>query len=378
MAKEFFKLEATSGKARAGTIHTEHGDIQTPIFMPVGTRGTVKTMSQGSLEEIGAQIILGNTYHLYLRPGHKLIEQVGGGLHGFISWDRPILTDSGGFQVFSLKDIIKKMDEEGVTFRSHIDGSLHLISPEKSMEIQRSLGSDIVMAFDECPELPASKERLRESMELTLRWAKRCTEVELKPHQNLFGIVQGGLHHDLRLECLQQLEKMDSNGGFKGYALGGLSVGEKNEEMIDFCDQFVEKMPSDKPRYLMGVGKPLDILTAIKNGLDMFDCVLPTRNARNGQFLTAHGPLNIKKARFQEDQLPPDPWCDCAVCSRYSRAYIRHLFNVGEYLGGQLISHHNLYFYQQMVKGARQAIKNGQFNKFYDNFYEDYTSELWY
>lgn len=371
---KFFELEATSSKARAGKIHTAHGVIETPIFMPVGTRGTVKTMTQASLEEIGAQIILGNTYHLYLRPGHELIEKVGGGLHGFMSWDRPILTDSGGFQVFSLKDIITEMSEEGVKFRSHIDGSLHLLSPEKSMEIQRALGSDIVMVFDECPELPATKERLRSSMELTLRWAKRCRDYSLKEHQHLFGIVQGGLHLDLRTECMERLEEMN----FDGLAVGGLSVGEKNDEMVNFCDQFVHTMPEHKPRYLMGVGKPLDVLNGIKNGFDMFDCVLPTRNARNGQFLTNHGPLNIKKARFLEDTLPPDPECDCMVCKRYSRSYIRHLFNVGEYLAGQLITHHNLHFYLNMVNRARAAIKEDKFDQFYSDFYRDYTSQLWY
>jgi queuine tRNA-ribosyltransferase len=274
-----------------------------------------------------------------------------GGLHQFMSWDRPILTDSGGYQVFSLSDM-NKLTEEGVTFQSHIDGTRHLITPEKSMEIQRSLGSDIVMAFDECPKLPASKETLRTSMELTYRWAKRCKSVSLKPHQHLFGIIQGGLHFDLRTESMEGLMELN----FDGYALGGLSVGEKNEEMVEFCQKFVPTMPEAKPRYLMGVGKPLDVLNGIKAGLDMFDCVLPTRNARNGQFLTTHGPLSIKKARFLEDNLPPDPECQCQVCVRYSRSYIRHLFNVGEYLSGQLISYHNIYFYLQMVKRARAAI----------------------
>lgn len=364
-----FKLEAKSGKARAGTISTEHGEIQTPIFMPVGTRASVKTMTQRDLKEIKAQIILGNTYHLYLRPGHELIERVGGGLHGFMSWDGPILTDSGGFQVFSLSSLNKR-SEEGVEFRSHIDGSKHMISPEKSMEIQRSLGSDIVMAFDECPALPATKDSLRESMELTLRWAKRCQSVKLKDHQHLFGIIQGGLHKDLRSECMERLEEMD----FPGLALGGLSVGEKNEEMVDFCDDFVHTMPEHKPRYLMGVGRPLDILTAIKNGLDMFDCVLPTRNARNGQFLTHRGPLNIKKEKFKEDKLPPDPECSCMVCSNYSRSYINHLFKTGEYLAGQLITFHNLHFYLNMVKEAREAIINDQFDEFYQSFYKAYSS----
>jgi len=366
-----FQLEATSGQARAGRITTSHGVIETPIFMPVGTRASVKTLWQEDLESLNAQIILGNTYHLYLRPGHELIEKMGG-LHKFMSWQRPILTDSGGYQVFSLSDI-NKLTEHGVTFQSHIDGSKHLITPEKSMEIQRALGSDIVMCFDECPKLPASKETLRESMELTYRWAKRCKTVELKSHQHLFGIIQGGLHFDLRKESMEGLIEL----GFDGYALGGLSVGEKNEEMVSFCQEFVPHMPKDKPRYLMGVGKPLDVLNGIKAGLDMFDCVLPTRNARNGQFLTTHGPLNIKKLRFLEDPLPPDPECECRVCLRYSRSYIRHLFNVGEYLSGQLITYHNIHFYLQMVRKARESIFQGLFDDFYKNFYNNYTSNRW-
>jgi queuine tRNA-ribosyltransferase len=314
---------------------------------------------------------LGNTYHLYLLTGHELIEKLGG-LHEFMSLKKPILTDSGGYQVFSLSDI-NKLTEEGVTFQSHIDGSKHLITPEKSMEIQRALGSDIVMAFDECPKLPASREALRTSMELTHRWAQRCKKIELKPHQKLFGIIQGGLHYDLRLESMQGLKEL----GFDGLALGGLSVGEKNEEMVEFCKKFVPAMPKELPRYLMGVGKPLDILNGIKAGLDLFDCVLPTRNARNGQFLTAHGPLNIKKARFLEDQRPPDPECSCRVCKRYSRAYIRHLFNVGEYLAGQLISYHNISFYIEMVRAARRSILIGEFDGYYTKFYNDYSSNLW-
>lgn len=367
----FFKLEATSGAARAGTIVTSHGEIKTPIFMPVGTRGSVKSLWQEDLESLGAQIILGNTYHLYLKPGHELVERMGG-LHKFMTWDKPILTDSGGYQVFSLSSL-NKLTEEGVTFQSHIDGSRHLLTPEKSMEIQRALGSDIVMAFDECPALPATKETLRKSLQLTHRWAKRCKSVELKSHQHLFGIVQGGTDIELRRESLAGLKDL----GFAGYAIGGLSVGEKNEEMVELCREFAPEMPADQPRYLMGVGKPLDVLNGIRAGLDMFDCVLPTRNARNGQFLTHQGPLNIKKARFLEDAAPPDPRCDCKVCSRYSRSYIRHLFNVGEYLAGQLITYHNLYFYLQMVKAAREAILNDVFDDYYRKFYNDYTSNTW-
>jgi queuine tRNA-ribosyltransferase len=368
---EYFKLEAKSGNARAGKIYTEHGVIETPIFMPVGTRASVKSVSQEQLEQMDAHIILGNTYHLFLRPGHELIAQMGG-LHKFMSWDRPILTDSGGYQVFSLSSL-NKVTEEGVRFQSHIDGSYHMLSPEKSMEIQKALGSDIVMVFDECPALPATKERLRESMELTLRWAKRCRDYKLQDHQALFGIVQGGLHRDLRTECMQRLEEM----GFEGLALGGLSVGEKNEEMVKFCNDFVPTMPEDKPRYLMGVGKPLDVMNGIRSGLDMFDCVLPTRNARNGQMLTTHGPLNIKKARFQFDEDQPDPECSCPVCQRYSRSYIRHLFNVGEYLAGQLMTLHNLYFYLRMVRDARKAIFEDRFDEHYKTFYKNYTSNKW-
>ncbi len=366
-----FTLQKKSGQARAGLIETAHGNIETPIFMPVGTRASVKSLWQEELEELGAQIILGNTYHLYLRPGHELIDKMGG-LHEFMQWKKPILTDSGGFQVFSLSDL-NKVTEEGVVFQSHIDGSRHMLSPEKSMEIQKALGSDIVMIFDECPKLPATKETLRESMELTLRWAKRCKDYKLQDHQSLFAIIQGGLHLDLRQECMDRLIEMD----FPGYALGGLSVGEKNEEMVSFLNEFAPRMPEEKPRYLMGVGKPLDVLNGIKAGIDMFDCVLPTRNARNGQFLTKHGPLNIKKARYLEDTLPPDPECDCKVCSKYSRSYIRHLFNVGEYLAGQMISYHNLYFYIKMVQDARAAILEDKFDEFYKEFYKSYTENRW-
>lgn len=365
----FFTLEHSDGKARAGTITTAHGQIQTPIFMPVGTRATVKMMTNRDLEEIGSQIILGNTYHLYLRPGHELIERVGGGLHGFMNWQKPILTDSGGFQVFSLSDL-NKLSEEGVEFKSHLDGSRHLLTPEKSMEIQRGLGSDIVMAFDECPALPATKDELRSSMELSMRWAKRCTEVELKEHQHLFGIIQGGLHRDLRTESMEKLEELN----LPGLALGGLSVGEKNEEMVEFLNNFVPTMPQQKPRYLMGVGTPLDLINGVRAGIDMFDCVLPTRNARNGQFLTSRGPINIKKEQYKEDTSPPDPDCDCYVCRNHTKAYLNHLYRTGEYLAGQLMSYHNLYFYLKLMNDARSAIQNGEFDEFARTFYKSYTS----
>ncbi|MBP9674477.1 MAG: tRNA guanosine(34) transglycosylase Tgt [Bacteriovoracaceae bacterium] len=366
-----FLLEGKSGEARAGKIKTEKGEIETPVFMPVGTQGSVKMMTQEWLDELNFPIILGNTYHLYLRPGHKLIEENFGDLHSFISWRKPILTDSGGYQVFSLKHLQKKTTDAGVEFASHWDGSIHLLSPEKSMEIQKALGSDIVMAFDDCPALPATKEDLKKSLERTLKWERRSRNYELKPHQKIFGIVQGGLHLDLRTDCLQALEEMN----FDGYALGGLSVGEKNDEMVSFCKEFVPMMPEDKPRYLMGVGKPLDILNGIKNGLDMFDCVLPTRNARNGQAQTQWGPLNIKNNRFLKDTGPIDSSCACFVCKRYSRAYVRHLIMVGEYLGGILLSYHNLYFYKWMMRQARGAILERRFDEFYQRFYNNYTSQ---
>ena len=367
-----FTLQAKAGEARAGTLETGHGAVETPTFMPVGTRASVKCVSSEDLKELGAQIILGNTYHLYLRPGEELIERIAGGLHRFMSWPHPILTDSGGYQIYSLANTCK-LSEKGALFQSHLDGSSHLITPEKSMEIQKKLGSDIVMAFDECPSLPNSKEALRESMNLTIKWALRCRKVPLREYQLLFGIVQGGLHLDLRVECLQRLEELN----FAGLAIGGLSVGEKNEEMVEFCRDFIPLMPAHKPRYLMGVGSPLDILTAIKNGVDMFDCVLPTRNARNGQVFTRHGPFNIKKERFKEDLRPLDPHCQCRVCKNYSRAYLNHLHRTGEYLAGQLITYHNLFFYLHLTRKARQAILQGAFDEFYSSVYKSYSSCEW-
>ena len=372
-----FKLQATDGKARTGVLHTAHGDVQTPIFMPVGTRGTVKALTQEQLIELGAPIILGNTYHLYLRPGHELVEKVAGGLHKFMSWPKAILTDSGGYQVFSLAKL-NKVTEEGVMFRSHIDGSAHMLSPEKSMEIQRALGSDIVMNFDECPALPASRERLRQSMELTLRWAQRCLRVPLKDHQHLFGIVQGGLELDLRLECLERLkaqENLHGQRGYAGYALGGLSVGEKNQEMVDLLEQLVWQFPEDRPRYLMGVGKPMDILNAIATGVDMFDCVLPSRNARNGQAFTWSGAINIKNLAFAQDPGPLDSECSCQVCKNYSRAYLRHLVSVGEYLGGILLTYHNIAFFLDLTRKARQAIEQKEFAAFHQKMKLVYNKE---
>lgn len=367
-----FKLEHTDGKARAGRVETDHGVIETPIFMPVGTRASVKSIWAHELKEMNAQIILSNTYHLHVRPGEEIIHEMGG-LHAFMNWDRPVLTDSGGFQIFSLSEL-NKISEEGVRFRSHLDGRELMLSPEKSMEIQRALSSDIVMIFDDCPPLPSSPQQLEASVQRTLRWAKRCLEVELSSHQNLFAIVQGGLDLDLRKYCLDELNKHD----FPGLAIGGLSVGEKNEEMRQLLEDFVDaSMPQNKPRYLMGVGRPLDILHAISQGVDMFDCVLPTRNARNGQFLTHKGPLNIKNKRFELDKSAPDPDCSCKVCQNYSRAYIRHLFTVGEYLAGQMISYHNLHFYLEMTTQAREAIVKGEFASYYKRFKEDYESNAY-
>lgn len=371
MSSDYFKLEKSSGKARAGKIFTEHGIVETPVFMPVGTRGTIKSMLFEDMENMGAQIVLGNTYHLFLRPGHQMIEALGE-LHGFTTWKKPILTDSGGYQVFSLAKL-NKVTEEGVRFKSHIDGKEHFLSPELSMEIQRSLGSDIVMCFDECPALPSTRERLEKSMHLTLRWAKRCKEVMLKKHQHLFGIVQGGLDLDLRKQCLEELNSMS----FSGLAIGGLSVGEKNEEMYELLSNFVYTMPSNKPRYLMGVGKPLDILKAVREGVDMFDCVLPTRNARNGGVLTHDGPLNIKNEIFKMDTSGLDPSCPCKICTRYSRAYIRHLYMVGEHSAGQMMSYHNLFFYIDLMRKARTAILEDRFEDFYQQFTKRYASKQW-
>ena len=358
-----FTLKSSHEHARRGVLHTSRGDVQTPVFMPVGTSACVKTLDERDLQELGAEIILSNTYHLYLRPGHQLIERLGG-LHSFMGHSGPILTDSGGYQVFSLGKL-NNINEEGVVFQSHLDGSRHLFTPELSMEVQKSLGSDIVMAFDECPPLPAEKETLKKSMERTLRWAARCRQYSLKPQQYLFGILQGGLHQDLRFQCLESLNAM----GFDGLALGGLSVGEKNEEMVTFLKSFVPRMPPRLPRYLMGVGTPLDILEGVRVGIDMFDCVLPTRNARNGQLFTPTGPINIKREEFKEDLSPLLPG------SHHSRAWLRHLYISGEPSAGRLATLHNLHFYLNMMKDIRQAIEERTFDKYYQNFYNNYHSK---
>ncbi|HBM52116.1 MAG TPA: tRNA guanosine(34) transglycosylase Tgt [Deltaproteobacteria bacterium] len=352
-----FALQAQDGKGRAGKIETSRGTIHTPIFMPVGTLGTVKAMTPEELKDIGAEIILGNTYHLHLRPSDSLIAKLGG-LHRFMNWDRPILTDSGGFQVFSLAKLHKR-SEEGVRFQSHLDGSSFWLTPEISMSIQENLGSDIMMVFDECPELPASREKLQESLELTSRWARRCKEAR-KTDQALFGIVQGGGELDLRRQSLEQMTEI----GFDGYALGGLSVGESKEEMYYVLDHVAHEMPAATPRYLMGVGEPEDLLAGIESGIDMFDCVMPTRNARNGNLFTSEGKVTIKQARYREDERPLDPNCNCNTCQYYSRAYLRHLYQCNEILAMRLNTLHNLHFYLQLMRDSRDAILAGNFSAF--------------
>jgi queuine tRNA-ribosyltransferase len=361
-----FSISAQSGDARLGQIKTAHGLVDTPAFMPVGTLGSVKAVPQDVLEELDAQIILGNTYHLYLRPGHELIRNLGG-LHKFMSWNRSMLTDSGGFQVFSLSDL-RKVTEDGVTFRSHLDGSSHLFTPERSMEIQIALGADIIMAFDECTEFPAEYSRSRSSMEMTLRWAKRSKEyfeahkhevlwheASGGRHQALLGIVQGGMYPDLRRESAERTVELD----FPAYAIGGLSVGEPREKTMEMIAAALEILPKDKPRYVMGVGYPDEIVRYAAMGVDMMDCVIPTRVARHGLLLTSEGRMNIKNTRYRQDQLPPDPNCGCKVCARYTRAYLRHLFVSGEPLAGVLNTVHNLAFYLDTMKTLRHAIQLG-------------------
>ena len=370
-----FEVEANCGNARAGVLETQHGKIHTPIFMPVGTLGTVKGMTPEEVCEIGAEIILGNTYHLFLRPGDELIKKMGG-LHKFMNWHGPILTDSGGFQVFSLAKLLK-LDEEGVVIRSHLDGSKIKLTPEISIEIQQNLGSTIMMCFDECLELPASRIEVEHSIALTARWAKRCKEAQVKTNgisgeQALFGIFQGGGELDLREQSLEQIVEID----FDGYAIGGLSVGESKEEMYRVAHHITPKMPAEKPRYLMGVGDPEDLLEGIEAGIDMFDCVLPTRNARNGSLFTSRGKISIKQNQYKEDPEPLDPDCACSTCQNYSRAYLRHLFKSNEILGVRLNTYHNLFFYLTLVKGARAAVKDQHFPEFKKDFLEKYRSGL--
>jgi queuine tRNA-ribosyltransferase len=362
-----YKLLAKDKKARRGVISTPHGDIQTPVFMPVGTAATVKAMRPEEVEALGAEIILSNTYHLYLRPGHEIIREAGG-LHWFMNWHRPILTDSGGFQVFSLGDL-RKITEEGVAFSSHIDGSKHMFTPEKSMEVQNALGSDIIMAFDECAPYPADREYVIPSMERTTRWLERCKAAHTNTeNQSLFGIMQGGMYPDLRRQSAEAITALD----LPGYAIGGLSVGEPKELMCEILDDCVEWLPEDKPRYLMGVGTPDYLFEGVERGVDMFDCVLPTRLARNGAALTSRGQVNIKNAQYTRDFTPLDPDCGCYTCRNYTRAYLRHLYKSDEILSSMLLSNHNLYFLVQTMAKIRTAIEEQRFAEYKKEFYETY------
>jgi queuine tRNA-ribosyltransferase len=351
-----FSIKSKSGEARRGELKTKNGTVQTPAFMPVGTAATVKAMHLEDVEKAGSEIILGNTYHLMLRPGEDVIEKMGG-LHKFMNWKKPILTDSGGFQVMSLSKI-RKITEKGVEFSSHIDGKKILLTPEYSMEIQRKLGSDITMIFDECISFPNSKENVKKSMQLSLRWAQRSKDSFVKRDgYGLFAIVQGGVFSDLREESAKKLIQI----GFDGYAIGGLAVGEGQELMLKTLDVTIPHLPSDKPRYLMGVGKPDDIREAVKRGVDMFDCVIPTRSGRNGQAFTSEGVINIKNAKYITDIKPLDPQCNCRVCQNFSRSYLNHLVKSNEILGAMLMSEHNIYFYQNMMKQIREEIQEGKF-----------------
>ena len=388
--------------ARAGLLHTPHGIVETPVFMPVGTAGSVKGMTQAQLEELGVQILLANTYHLYLRPGHEIIRALGG-LHRFMSWPRPILTDSGGFQVMSLKTL-GRVTEDGVWFKSHLDGSSHFLSPERAIEVQFALGADIIMALDECVEYPASREALRRAVRLTGRWAGRAKEHHCRlsiadcrlpgfgeshagdqsaidnrqssipspqspaPSPSLFGIVQGGVDKDLRRESVEGLLELN----FEGYAVGGLSVGEPKAEMYEVARYTVQLLPHDRPRYLMGVGTPEDLVECVARGIDMFDCVMPTRNARNGGVFTSQGKVVIKNAKYARDESPLDPACQCPVCRRYTRSYIRHLFVAGEMLGAILATQHNLHFYIDRMRKIRQSLILGAFAEFHSRACADY------
>jgi len=357
------KTDPESG-ARRGRILTRRGVIETPVFMPVGTQGTVKAMLPESLSELGAQILLANTYHLFLRPGHELIRRLGG-LHSFMHWDRPILTDSGGFQVFSL-GALRKINEDGVRFQSHLDGSSHVLTPESSIAVQEALGADIIMVFDECIPYPSSREYVATSTERSTRWARRCKEARRgEDGAALFGIVQGGMHPDLRAKSAADLMQI----GFDGYAVGGLSVGEEARLMYDVMDVTLPLLPANRPRYVMGVGTPENLIEGVSRGVDMFDCVMPTRNARNGVLFTTFGRVSIKQARYLEDPLPIDPECNCYVCRNYSRAYLRHLYQCNEILASVLNTHHNLHYYLQLMADARAAIETDRFTAFRREFY---------
>ena len=374
MQRFTFDIHARDGASRTGTIRMMRGDIRTPAFMPVGTAATVKALKPETVRKTGADIILGNTYHLMLRPGAERVARLGG-LHKFMNWHRPILTDSGGYQVMSLSDL-RKLTEKGVEFRSHIDGSKHMLTPERSMEIQRLLGSDIVMAFDECPRADRPRDEIAASMEMSMRWAKRSREGfdSGKEHAHraaLFGIQQGALDQELRKISAEKL----SDIGFDGYAIGGLAVGEGQEAMFATLDFAPGQLPDESPRYLMGVGKPDDLVGAVERGVDMFDCVLPSRSGRNGQAFTWNGPLNLRNARFAEDQEPLDSRCNCDTCSTYTRAYLHHLVKSQEILGAMLMTEHNIAFYQQLMQAMRNAIGEGRFASFASDFRHDYLRD---
>ena len=379
MVNSFFKLteKDKNTSARTGEISTCHGKFQTPVFMPIGTQGSVKTLSSEDLKDVGARIILGNSYHLYLRPGHNLILEAGG-LHKFMGWDGPILTDSGGYQVFSLNPLAK-VTEEGVRFQSHWDGSYHHFNPEKVIEIQRALDGDIIMTLDECVSYPASWQQAQRACELSLDWALKCkrehqkfnSQSDLGTPQALFGIIQGSTYPELREKCARSIMDLD----FPGYAMGGLSVGEPKTTMFQIVEMLCQILPDDKPRYLMGAGTPADLVRAVEKGVDMFDCVLPTRNARNGTVFTKKGKLPLRNAEFASDFSPIDPDCGCVTCKNYTRAYIRHLIQVGEITGLRLATLHSLYFYMRLMEKIRETIKNGDFARWKDNFLAEYGSE---
>lgn len=349
--------------ARIGRIETSHGDIQTPAFIPVGTVGSVKTLTPKELLDLGVRLIIGNAYHLYLRPGHKLVEELGG-LHQFISWDRPILTDSGGFQIFSMGDLTR-VDDDGVRFQSHLDGSYHVFSPEVSIEIQEALGADIIMTFDECLKYPSTHDYTGISVERTTRWAERCRKAHKRKDQALFGIIQGGFFKDLRERSARDIVEI----GFDGYAIGGLSVGETRDMMLEQTDLVTAFIPYDKPRYLMGVGTPEDIVEGVIRGIDLFDCVMPTRHARTGYLFTSTGRLIIKNARYAKDERPIDPECGCYTCRNFSRAYLRHLFISKEILAPRLNTIHNIYYYMGLMDSLHRAIEGGGMSKFREDFY---------
>lgn len=365
-----FKLETTDGNARTGLVSTAHGDIHTPVFMPVGTAGTVKAMLPESVKATGAEIILGNTYHLMLRPGAERVAKLGG-LHKFMNWDRPILTDSGGFQVMSLSKL-RKLTEHSVKFQSHIDGTSFELTPERAMEIQYLLGSDITMVLDECTPFPATEKEAADSMRLSMRWAKRSKDAfKARPGYGLFGIVQGSVYPELRKESAEALIDI----GFDGYAIGGLAVGEGQETMLKVLDATMPLLPADKPRYLMGVGKPDDIIHAVMRGVDMFDCVIPTRSGRNARGYTKFGEVNIRNARFADDPAPLQEDCTCPACTSYSRAYLHHLFKADEILGLMLLTWHNVHFYQWLMRQLLEAIKAGKLIDFARNFFAVYSRE---